>query len=120
MLHDYGGKMRPDDEVAVAELNDAVTAFSTELLAAGTFVKDSRAVHSAKLSAEVAALLAEAKDVGVELASGRFDRVSQDATAVREELASLTKQVSDAKMRSCMWHSLLCVLLATCKLQLFG
>jgi hypothetical protein len=92
MLAEYGGRMRPDDEVQLAELNDCVTAFGAELLSAGTFVKTHKAAHAAKLSAEVAGLLASVKEVAEELASGRFDKAGADASEARAALAQFTEQ----------------------------
>lgn len=93
MLTEYGGRMRPDDEVQVAELNDTVAAFAKELLAAGAFVKGATGGHAGKVATEVSSLLSDVKEIGSELEGGRFDSAAQDGAAVRAALDSYAEQV---------------------------
>lgn len=93
MLAEYGGHMRPDDEVLVQDMNDAIVTFPHELHAAGTFMSEAKASNVAKLKEGVATLLAAVKEISEECSSGQFDSISQDSTDVRRALAAFSEQV---------------------------
>jgi hypothetical protein len=94
MLAEYGGHMRPDDEVLVQDLNDAIVNCSHEMHAAGTFLSEAKASNVAKLKAGVATLLAAVKEISEECSSGQFDSISRDSDEVRGTLAAFSEQVS--------------------------
>jgi hypothetical protein len=61
MLTEYGGRMRPDDEVVYQDLQDAVKAFNAAFERATGFVADHREKHAASILSEASCLLDSAQ-----------------------------------------------------------
>lgn len=93
MLTEYGGNMRPDDEVLAVDLADALTHFATELAAAAAFVAESTGAAVVSLKAAAEDLSAEVAEVAAECASGRFDDAEQDEALACEALSEFAIRV---------------------------
>jgi ABC-type nitrate/sulfonate/bicarbonate transport system substrate-binding protein len=93
MLADYGSKMRPDDEVVYADLQECVKAFTNAIERATTFAQENHSKHVENLETEAAAVLEAAQDIAVECMSGKFDDANAEPAAMRSELTSLEERV---------------------------
>jgi len=93
MLTEFGGKMRPDDEVLFSDMQEGVKAYGTALAEAQAFATEHREGHAEGLSAAAAAVMDSAQNISVDCAAGRYDDASADPAATQAQLADLEQQV---------------------------
>ena len=93
MLADYGSKMRADDEVVYADLQECVKSFGSALDRATEFTQENHKKHTASIHSDAAAVLEAAQDLSVECMSGQFDDATAVPTEMRARLASMEQKV---------------------------
>lgn len=93
MLSEFGGKMRPDDEVLFSDMQEGVRAYTAALAGAQEFAAAHRDGHAEGLTAAAAALLDSAQHVSVDCAAGRYDDAAADAGAMQAQLRGLEEEV---------------------------
>lgn len=126
MLADYGSKMRADDEVVYADLQECVKSFASALERATTFTQENHVKHTANLNSDAAAVLEAAQDLSVECMSGQFDDATAEPSEMRKRLASMEKKVCSVhhlRLHACAWSlvdiiNIISLLLSLCCLTL--
>lgn len=93
MLAEYGSKMRADDEVVYADLQECVKSFGTALEEASTFTQQNQEKHASNLTSDSAAVLEAAQDMSVECMSGKFDDAAADPAEIRRQLSTMEQKV---------------------------
>lgn len=101
MLADYGSKMRADDEVVYADLQECVKSFGSALERATAFTQENQEKHAANLSSDAAAVLDAAQDLSVECMSGQFDDATAAPDEMRSRLAAMEQKVTASHCSPC-------------------
>eukprot|EP00892_Ulva_mutabilis_P006044 jgi/Ulvmu1/3811/UM018_0022.1 len=101
MLSEYGGKMRPDDEVLFSDMQEGVKAYGAALIEAREFAGAQREGHVEGLASAAAALVDSARNVSVDCAAGRYDDATAEPAAMQAQLLRLEQQVCSATCRAC-------------------
>ena len=105
MLADYGSKMRADDEVVYADLQECVKSFDSALERAAAFTQENHQKHTANMNTDAAAVLEAAQDLSVECMSGQFDDAEAAPAEMRARLAAMEQKVSFVS--ACLHQSIL-------------
>jgi hypothetical protein len=93
MLTNYGSRMRADDEVVCADLQEYVKSFGSALERATIFTQDNHKKHATRLSSDAAVVLEAAQDLSVECMSASFDDATADPAEMRKRLAEMEQKV---------------------------
>jgi hypothetical protein len=109
MLAEYGGKMRPDDEVVLQDLKELVNAYVRSIEESQKYVDANKQTHVAATEAKVADMFDDLKNVFEQCRSGIFDTGSSDPAHMCKKLARLSQQV-----RTHRWSGLQSIALLWC------
>ena len=103
MLTEYGGRMRPDDDVVFhTDLCEVVAASGRALCEAQAYVEANQAMHSATLDVKVAEMFEQLAGVTAQCRSGCFDpEKAADPADMLTKLAALTERVRGSRGSVC-------------------
>lgn len=93
MLTEFGGKMRPDDEVLFSDMQEGMRTYTVALKDAQEFAAAHREGHVEGLATAAAALQDSAQHVSVDCAAGRYDDAEADVGAMLAQLQAVEQEV---------------------------